>query len=101
MSRLREVVPNQGTEAEGTSQLSASFSSLFCELLARKRQSGTVLKRNMPHWTDLLHNPCQFPFWIVPLSSVDKILRLCFTAENAEIVESSLFSFKFSAPAMS
>ena len=41
---------------------------------------------------------------IVPLSSVDKILRLCFTAENAEDIagaEFSLFSFKFSAPAMS
>jgi len=38
-------------------------------------------------------NQCQ----IVPLSSVDKILRLCFTTENTEIAEFSLFSFKLTA----
>ncbi len=39
--------------------------------------------------------------WIVPLSSVDKILRHFFTAENAEIAECSLYSVKFSALATS
>ena len=42
----------------------------------------------------LAANDFDFHYAIVPLSSVDKILRLCFTAENTELAEFFVF-FQF------